>query len=75
MIGAGLLLVMAGLQLDQVMVVIVGQLIIGSGFGTCNGYLNLTMMEAASDAERQVARKCDGGGGMRCGSRTPRSRR
>ncbi|KKC31899.1 MFS transporter [Devosia psychrophila] len=52
MIGAGLLLVMAGLQLDQVAVVIVGQLIIGSGFGTCNGYLNLTMMEAASDGER-----------------------
>ncbi|MBU1307664.1 MAG: MFS transporter, partial [Alphaproteobacteria bacterium] len=24
----------------------------GAGFGTCNGYLNLSMMEAASDAER-----------------------
>ena len=52
MIGVGLLLVMAGLQMDQVAVVIVGQLVIGSGFGTCNGYLNLTMMEAASDGER-----------------------
>ncbi|WEK03907.1 MAG: MFS transporter [Candidatus Devosia phytovorans] len=52
MIGLGLLLVLAGLELDQVVVVIVGQLIIGSGFGTCNGYLNLTMMEAASDTER-----------------------
>jgi hypothetical protein len=27
-------------------------MIIGSGFGTCNGHLNLTMMEAASDGER-----------------------
>src|SRR5690606_40405673 len=52
MIGTGLLLVLAGLELDQVVIVVIGQLIIGSGFGTCNGYLNLTMMEAASDAER-----------------------
>lgn len=52
MIGIGLLLVLAGLQVDQVVVVIAGQLVIGSGFGTCNGYLNLTMMEAATDAER-----------------------
>ncbi|UJW84667.1 MFS transporter [Devosia sp. SL43] len=52
MIGTGLMLVLIGLQLDQVAIVVAGQLIIGSGFGTCNGYLNLTMMEAASDAER-----------------------
>lgn len=52
MIGTGLLLVLMGLQLDQVAVVVAGQLTIGAGFGTCNGYLNLTMMEAASDAER-----------------------
>jgi predicted MFS family arabinose efflux permease len=52
MIGLGLVLVLAGLQGDQVAMVILGQLVIGSGFGTCNGYLNLTMMEAASDAER-----------------------
>jgi hypothetical protein len=52
MIGSGLALVLAGLQLDQVAVVVLGQLVIGGGFGTCNGYLNLTMMEAASDAER-----------------------
>jgi len=52
LIGAGLLLVLAGLQLDQVGIVIAGQLVIGSGFGICNGYLNLTMMEAASDTER-----------------------
>ena len=52
MIGTGLVLVLGGLQLDQVIVVVVGQLVVGSGFGTCNGYLNLTMMEAASDAER-----------------------
>ena len=52
MIGTGLVLVLAGLQLDQVLVVIAGQLTIGSGFGICNGYLNLTMMEAANDAER-----------------------
>lgn len=52
MIAAGLLLVLTGLQADQVAIVIVGQLVIGAGFGTCNGYLNLTMMEAASDSER-----------------------
>lgn len=52
MIGLGLALVLAGLLLDQLGVVIAGQLLIGGGFGTCNGYLNLTMMEAASDAER-----------------------
>jgi hypothetical protein len=52
LIGSGLLLVLAGLQMDQVAIVIAGQLVIGSGFGICNGYLNLTMMEAATDAER-----------------------
>lgn len=52
MIGIGLLLVLAGLQLDQVVIVAAGQLVVGSGFGICNGYLNLTMMEAASDSER-----------------------
>jgi MFS family permease len=52
MIATGLVLVLIGLQLDLVAVVVIGQLVIGSGFGTCNGYLNLTMMEAASDAER-----------------------
>lgn len=52
MIALGLLLVMTGLLIDQVLVAVIGQLVIGAGFGTCNGYLNLTMMEAASDAER-----------------------
>ncbi|MET3927150.1 MFS transporter [Devosia sp. 2618] len=52
MIGIGLLLVLLGLEMDLLAIVVVGQLVIGSGFGTCNGYLNLTMMEAASDAER-----------------------
>lgn len=52
LIGSGLLLVLGGLETDLVPLVIVGQLTIGSGFGICNGYLNLTMMEAASDAER-----------------------
>ena len=55
MIGLGLVLVLAGLQLDQVVVVVIGQLVIGSGFGLHNGYLNLTVMEAASDAERDRA--------------------
>lgn len=55
MIGLGLLLVLAGLQLDQVVVVIIGQLVIGCGFGMHNGYLNLSMMEAASDEERDRA--------------------
>lgn len=52
LIGTGLALVLSGLQLDYLGVVIVGQFVIGAGFGMCNGYLNLTMMEAASDAER-----------------------
>ena len=52
MIGLGLLLVLVGLLVDQVAIVVLGQAVIGAGFGTCNGYLNLTMMEAASDAER-----------------------
>lgn len=52
MIAGGLLLVLAGLLVNQVGIVLAGQLLIGAGFGTCNGYLNLSMMEAASDAER-----------------------
>lgn len=52
LIAAGLVLVLLGLQIDQVAVVVVGQMTIGAGFGVSNGYLNLTMMEAASDAER-----------------------
>lgn len=52
LIGSGLSLVWAGLSLDFLPIVLVGQVTIGSGFGMCNGYLNLTMMEAASDAER-----------------------
>lgn len=55
MIGMGLVLVLSGLQLDQVAIVVIGQLVIGSGFGLHNGYLNLTVMEAASDAERDRA--------------------
>lgn len=55
MIGVGLLLVMVGLQVDQVAVVVIGQFVIGSGFGISNGYLNLTIMEAASDEERDRA--------------------
>ena len=52
LIGIGLCLVLTGLQLDLLVVVIGGQLTIGAGFGICNGYVNLTMMEAASDSER-----------------------
>jgi len=52
LIGGGLVLVLTGLQVDFLSVVIAGQLTIGAGFGICNGYINLTMMEAASDSER-----------------------
>jgi len=52
LIGGGLVLVLTGLQVDLLAVVIAGQLTIGTGFGICNGYINLTMMEAASDSER-----------------------
>lgn len=55
LIGLGLLLVLAGLQFDMVAVVVLGQMVIGAGFGMHNGYLNLAMMEAASDAERDRA--------------------
>lgn len=52
MIAIGLVLVLTGLMADHIGLVVAGQICIGAGFGTCNGYLNLTMMEAASDAER-----------------------
>jgi MFS family permease len=52
LIGLGLALVLAGLWSDAVAVVIGGQLAIGTGFGVSSGYLNLTMMETASEAER-----------------------
>jgi MFS family permease len=55
LIGAGLLLVLLGLQFDQVAIVIFGQMIIGAGYGIHNSYLNLTMMEAATDSERDRA--------------------
>lgn len=55
LIGTGLLMVLVGLEVDQVAIVVLGQMIIGAGFGTHNSYLSLTMMEAASDSERDRA--------------------
>ncbi|UXN72297.1 MFS transporter [Devosia sp. A8/3-2] len=48
----GLLGVLVGLLTSQIAIVLIAQLAIGAGFGMCNGYLNLTLMESASDADR-----------------------
>ena len=52
LIALGLIGILIGLLTGQLIIVLLAQLAIGSGFGICNGYLNLTLMEAASDAER-----------------------
>lgn len=51
-VALGLILVLIGLQATQPVVLILGQLLIGMGFGMSNGYIMLTIMEASSDAER-----------------------
>ncbi|GLQ08928.1 MFS transporter [Devosia yakushimensis] len=52
LIALGLAGILTGLLLGQIAVVLVAQLALGSGFGICNGYLNLTLMESASDDDR-----------------------
>jgi predicted MFS family arabinose efflux permease len=52
LLALGLVLVLTGLQITQLPVLIVGQLLIGMGFGISNGYVMLTIMEASSDEER-----------------------
>lgn len=52
LVALGLLGVLGGLVWTQPALLIVAQLAIGAGFGISNGYLNLTLMEAASDGER-----------------------
>lgn len=52
LIALGLAGILTGLLLGQIAVVLVAQLALGSGFGISNGYLNLTLMESASDDER-----------------------
>ncbi|NGP19064.1 MFS transporter [Devosia aurantiaca] len=52
LLAVGLLSVLAGLQFAQPVVLIVGQLLIGMGFGISNGYIMLTIMESSSDVER-----------------------
>ncbi len=52
LLAAGLVLVLIGLEIGQPAVLIVGQLLIGMGFGISNGYIMLTIMESSSDAER-----------------------
>ncbi|AKR57727.1 MFS transporter [Youhaiella tibetensis] len=52
LVTLGLAGLLAGLLSEQLAIVIVAQLAIGAGFGISNGYLNLSMMEAASDEER-----------------------
>ena len=52
LLGVGLLAVLAGLLNDQVALVVAGQLSVGAGFGMANGYLSLTLMEAARSGER-----------------------
>jgi len=52
LVTIGLVGLLAGLLSEQLAIIVVAQLAIGSGFGISNGYLNLSMMEAASDEER-----------------------
>jgi len=52
LLGVGLLAVLAGLLNDQVALVVAGQLSVGAGFGMANGYLSLTLMQAARCGER-----------------------
>ncbi len=52
LLAAGLILVLCGLQWTQLPTLLVGQLLIGSGFGISNGYIMLTIMEASSAEER-----------------------
>jgi len=52
LVAIGLAGLLWGLLAEQLPILIVAQLAIGAGFGISNGYLNLSMMEAASDEER-----------------------
>jgi MFS family permease len=52
LIALGMALILVGLITGQVVIIIVAQLTVGTGFGISSGYLNLTLMEAASDSER-----------------------
>lgn len=52
LIALGLFGVLLGLELTQPILLIVAQLCIGMGFGICNGYTMLTVMEASTAAER-----------------------
>lgn len=48
----GLLGVLAGFLLDQLILLIVSQLVIGFGFGMSSGYVLLTLIEATGETER-----------------------
>jgi len=52
LLAGGLLAVLLGLLNDQIGLVLAGQFAVGSGFGMANGYLSLTLMEAARSGER-----------------------
>lgn len=52
LLSIGLVSVLCGLLVSQPAVLVVGQLLIGMGFGMSNGYIMLTIMESSSDAER-----------------------
>jgi MFS family permease len=52
LLALGLILVLSGLLVTQLPVLLLGQVLIGMGFGISNGYIMLTIMEASSDAER-----------------------
>ncbi|WP_240231618.1 MFS transporter [Devosia lacusdianchii] len=52
LIAIGMAGVLIGLLAGQIVIVLVAQLAIGAGFGISNGYLNLTLMEASSDNDR-----------------------
>lgn len=52
LLASGLILVLLGLEWTQLPVLLVGQGLIGMGFGISNGYIMLTIMEASSAEER-----------------------
>ncbi len=52
---AGLAIILAGLAIDQPMIALIGQIVIGGGYGISWGFLSQTVMEGARDGERDRA--------------------
>jgi MFS family permease len=52
---AGLATIVAGLMIDQPVVALIGQIVIGGGYGISWGFLSQTVMEGAREGERDRA--------------------